>query len=229
MRLQGAGAFLQATSRGVELPRRGAVAVIIRAQAREVVRRLEELDMLAAEIAEAVAEHPITGLVEDARGLGPVVLANLLAEIGDDPTRFRNRRGFLAYLAVIPFTEQSGGSRRDKRRRTAGNNAHKAMWDWGRAVVLHTPAAEAYYWRRREAGDYHPTAIRKVAERLGSAFWHVWSTGEMWDDTALWEPLAEDFDLEAYKTKVKEVTQARKSVKAVNHGVTGRRGTVDAA
>lgn len=168
-------------------------------------------------IAAALASHPMGPLLAPARGAGPSVLSRVIAEIGDDPARFQTLRGFLAYAAVVPYTAQSGSQQRDSRRPTKGNRLHSALWDWAKGASNHHPGAATLYWQRREAGDYHPTATRKLAACIAASIWHCMHTGEVWDDDKVWpQPRP---DLEEYKTKVRADVKARKSNKAVNHGI----------
>lgn len=179
----------------------GAMASIIRTNAEVLIARIAERDRMRDLITLAVQQHPLSELLKGAKGMGDLILPNLLGEIGDDPGRFGNLSNFKSFLAVVPFTEQSGSRSTSKRRRTRGNKAHKAMWDWATAVVMWQPGAKEYYWKLRGRGDLHPTAIRKVAERLASGLWHCWTTGTVWDDAALWKEPRPDLDQFVAETK----------------------------
>jgi Transposase IS116/IS110/IS902 family len=65
---------------------------------------------LAAATAEAFAQHPDGAVVDSFPGIGPLTGARVLAEIGDDRTRFRDARGLKSYAGSAPITVASGKS-----------------------------------------------------------------------------------------------------------------------
>ena len=67
-------------------------------------------DDLAAATAEAFAQHPDMAIVSSFPGIGPLTGARVLAEIGDDRTRFRDARGLKSYAGSAPITVASGKS-----------------------------------------------------------------------------------------------------------------------
>ena len=67
-------------------------------------------DELAAATAEAFAQHPDAAIVSSFPGIGPLTGARVLAEIGDDRTRFSDARGLKSYAGSAPITVASGKS-----------------------------------------------------------------------------------------------------------------------
>ncbi len=53
-----------------------------------------------------------------------------------------------------------------QRRDVKGNRLHRAMWDWAEVSRKNSPGSRAFCWGRRNDGDRHATAIRKVAFKL---------------------------------------------------------------
>jgi transposase len=183
---------------------------LIQLQATNLLQLIDQQAALDKLIQETLAQSPIAQLFSDATGLGPKILGRVLGEIGDDPHRFQTLRGFLAYAAATPYTDQSGKGQRNLRRRARGNNLHAALRFWADAAKHHHPGARQYYWELREKGDFHQTAVRKVMTRIARAFWHCYSTGEIWDDNKLWKPARPDLDqwVLTVQAKVKKTDRA---------------------
>jgi hypothetical protein len=86
-------------------------------------------------------------------GLGSLTGALVLAEIGDDRSRFTNARSVKAYAGSAPATRASGKSftvthRRDKNQRLA-----VVGYVWAFAALTASPGARAHYDRRKITHD----------------------------------------------------------------------------
>jgi transposase len=99
-------------------------------------------------------------------GVGPGVGARLLAEIGDDRTRFATAGGLKAYAGAAPITRASGKRKYVGRRFVKNNRLNHAGYLWAFATLTHSPGANAHYRRRREAGDWHAQALRHLFNRM---------------------------------------------------------------
>lgn len=163
-----------------------------------------------------VPEHPLGKVLLEAPGIGISVAARILGEMGDDPQRFRDKRGLAAFSGMAPVLSQTGkSSGHHTRRQVRGNRLHAAIWDMAGSAVQHSPGAIAYYWRKHAEGDQHPTALRKVGRRLSHGLWHVAKNGDAWSEALLW-PSAPETKAEAlvYADDVREqLGKARKRPK----------------
>ncbi|REF00576.1 transposase [Thermomonospora umbrina] len=65
---------------------------------------------LANAVEEAFRLHPDAEIIASFPGVGPLVGARLLAEVGDDRTRFADARGLKAYAGSAPVTRAGGRS-----------------------------------------------------------------------------------------------------------------------
>jgi transposase len=74
-------------------------------------------DDLAEAAAEAFAAHPDAEILCSFPGIGPLTGARVLAEIGDDRTRFADARALKAYAGSAPVTIASGKSHLVRHRR----------------------------------------------------------------------------------------------------------------
>jgi transposase len=86
--------------------RRQALALVLQIDA-----ACHAADDLAEAAAAAFAGHPDAAILSSFPGIGPVTGARVLAEIGDDRTRFRAARGLKSYAGSAPVTVASGKSR----------------------------------------------------------------------------------------------------------------------
>jgi len=74
-------------------------------------------EQLTAAATEAFAQHPDHDIITSFPGLADLTGARVLAEIGDDPTRFTDARALKAYAGSAPVTRASGRSISITRRR----------------------------------------------------------------------------------------------------------------
>lgn len=65
-------------------------------------------DQLAEAVQDALPQHPDAEILLSFPGLGIQLAARILAEIGDDRTRFADARGLKAYAGSSPVTRASG-------------------------------------------------------------------------------------------------------------------------
>ena len=136
------------------------------------------VDHLAEATAEAFAKHPDAAILTSCPGVGTLTGARILAEIGDDHSRFADSRGLRAYAGSAPVTRASGKSlvvlqRKVKNQRLAG-----VGYIWAFAALTASPHARAHYDRRRALGDGHAAALRNLYNRFLSQLHHCLTTGE---------------------------------------------------
>ena len=106
----------------------------------------------------------------------------VLAEIGDNPTRFSDARGLKAYAGSAPVTRASGKSRAVMHRRVKNQRLAATGYIWAFAALTASPGARAHYDRRRAAGDKHIAAQRNVFNRLIGCLHHCLTTRQHFDE-----------------------------------------------
>ena len=102
----------------------------------------------------------------------------MLAEIGDDRSRFQDAKGLKAYAGAAPVTRASGKSRSVTHRRVKNNRLAAAGYIWAFSALTASPGARAHYDRRRDAGDRHAAAQRNLFGRLLGCLQHCLTTGQ---------------------------------------------------
>jgi transposase len=137
-------------------------------------------DDLAEAAAEAFAAHPDAEILCSFPGIGPLTGARVLAEIGDDRTRFADARALKAYAGSAPVTIASGKSHLVRHRRVKNQRLAAAgyVWIFG---ALPSPQVKAEYDRRRDLGDRHTAAMRNVFNRFLGCLHHCLQTGQKFD------------------------------------------------
>ena len=106
----------------------------------------------------------------------------MLAEIGDDRSRFADARSLKAYAGSAPVTRASGRTLSVTRRRVKNNRLAAAGFVWAFVAATHSPGASTLYYQRREHGDRHAAALRNVFNRLIGCLFHCLQTGQTYDE-----------------------------------------------
>ena len=124
---------IRAVLRALALRQPPAVEAVMGQQLLALLRRFtlacHDAEHLADALTAAFQNHPAAEILRSFPGLGDLTAARLLAEVGDDRTRFRDARALKAYAGASPITRVSGRShtvlaRRVKNQRLAATGHH---------------------------------------------------------------------------------------------------------
>ena len=146
----------------------------------------------AEELAEAAIahfeQHPDAEIITSFPGLGMLAGARVLAEIGDDRSRFADARGLKAFAGSAPITRASGKKtvvlhRHIKNRRLA---AVGPIWALG--SLRASPGARRHYDARRAAGDWNHQAQRHLFNKFLGQLHHCLQTGLLYDEHLAFPP-----------------------------------------
>jgi len=155
-------------------------------QALALLRQLDAACAAADDLEHAATEsfnqHPDAGIITSFPGLGALAGARVLAETGDDRSRFSDAKGLKAYAGAAPITRASGKTRSVTRRRVKNNRLNAAGYIWAFSALTASPGARAHYDRRRGAGDRHAAAQRNLFSRLLGCLHHCLITGQHYDE-----------------------------------------------
>jgi transposase len=139
-------------------------------QALALLRQLDtacaNTDDLAAATIEHFDQHPDAKIITSLPGLGSLTGARVLAEIGDDRSRFTNARSLKAYAGSAPVTPASGKSHTVTHRRVTNQRLAAAGYVWAFAALTAPPRARTHYDKRKTTGDRHTAAQRNLFNRL---------------------------------------------------------------
>jgi transposase len=146
------------------------------------LRVLEDhLDEYRRKITEHFAQHPDHDLFGSLPGLGEKLAPRLLAELGDDRTRFDSAEGLQCYAGTAPVSYQSGQIRKARFRRACQKTLRATVHLWANLTRASCPWAEAYYQQKRAAGQSHACALRCLAQRWLKILWKMWQTRSPYD------------------------------------------------
>jgi transposase len=140
---------------------------------------------------ESFNQHPDAGIITSFPGLGPLTGARVLAETGDDRSRFADAKGLKAYAGAAPVTRASGKTLAVSHRRVKNQRLAAAGYVWAFAALTASPGARAHYDRRKAAGDRHAAAQRNLYGRLLSCLHHCLATGQHYDETTAFAPASQ--------------------------------------
>jgi transposase len=117
-------------------------------------------------------------------GLGVQIGARVLAEIGDDRTRFADARGLKAYADASPITRTSGEKSSITRRWVKNDRLNHAGYLWAFSAITASPGAKAHYHRRRDNhGDWPAAAQRNLFNRMLGQLYQCLQHGQFFDET----------------------------------------------
>jgi transposase len=139
------------------------------------------VDQLTTALVEAFQATPGLRDHHQLPGLADISGAIVLAEIGDDPTRFADDRALQAFAGSAPVTRASGKSRTVVRRRTKNNRLAAIGYSWAFTAAARPSPTREHYLRRRERGDGHPAALRHLFNRLLGQLHHCLRTRQTYD------------------------------------------------
>lgn len=159
----------------------------------EVARAMAAgVDALETALTQAFQEHPMATLVENAPGLGAVLAARVLAEIGDDPHRFPTAASLRCYPGTAPVTRTSGRSSYVTARKVRNKRLADACHWWAFSMLTKSAGARAHYHARRTAKDHHNAALRNLANKLLGKLWWCLRHHQPWNEATAWQTTTPD-------------------------------------
>ncbi|MDQ1031679.1 transposase [Streptomyces umbrinus] len=174
-----------------QLPRvEEALGQQVRALVLQLDAAAQAADDLAAACAERFTEHDDAEIITSFPGLGELTGARILAEIGDDRSRFTDGRALKAYAGSAPITRASGKSLIVHHRKVKNQRLAAVGYVWSFAALSGSRGARGHYDRRRRIGDRHTAALRNLFNRLLGQLHHCLITRQNYDEnTAFPTPL----------------------------------------
>ena len=139
-------------------------------------------DELAAAAVAHFDTHPNAEIITSLPGLGPLTGARVLAEIGDDRSRFTDAKSLKAYAGAAPVTRASGKSLTVTHRRVKNQRLAAVGYVWAFSALTASPGARAHYDRRKTTGDRHTAAQRNLFNRLLGCLHHCLHTQQHYNE-----------------------------------------------
>lgn len=142
---------------------------------------VEGIKQLTSAIEHAVAQLPAGRIVMSFPRAGKLNAAQIVAELGEDPTRFPCEAALAAQAGVAPVTYASGKKLGVAFRWAANKRLRRALTTWADNSRHANPWAAGVYRRARQRGCDHPHAVRILARAWVRVLWRCWTEGVEYD------------------------------------------------
>lgn len=143
-----------------------------------LVQQIRELDGL---IAAHMRQHPDGEILRSFPRSGTINAAQILAEIGDDRSRFLTDDQLAAEGGVAPVTRKSGKHSAVVCRFACNKRLRLALTTWAGNSRHSSPWAASVYHDARARGCDHPHAVRILARAWVRVLWRCWQTQTPYD------------------------------------------------
>jgi hypothetical protein len=124
-----------------------------------------QIAKLEVDLAKRFEGHPDAEIITSLPGLSSVLGARVLAEFGDDPTRYDDARARRRYAGTAPITRASGTRRVVLARVARNRRLFDACYLWAFSSISASAGARRYYDAHRGRGKTHHQALRALANR----------------------------------------------------------------
>jgi transposase len=173
----------------LRIPQMRQPSQVEQAMGRQTIALLRQLDAACTsvdDLTEATVAsfdtHPDAEIITSFPGLGSLTGARVLAEIGDDRSRFTDAKGLKAFAGAAPVTRASGRSLSVTARRVKNQRLASVGYVWAFASLTASPGARAHYDRRRADGDRHTAAQRNLFNRMLGCLHHCLTKHTPYDE-----------------------------------------------
>ncbi|MGW5645152.1 transposase [Saccharopolyspora sp. NPDC003752] len=112
----------------------------------------------------------------------------MLAEIGDDRSRFPDPRGLKAYAGSAPITRASGRKTVVMHRPVKNRRLAAVGSIWALASPKASPRARRHFDARRATGDWNHQAQRHLFNKFLGQLHHCLHTGQLFDEHRAFPP-----------------------------------------
>src|SRR6201998_2866156 len=146
------------------------------------------VDELAQAAIAHFEQHPDAAIITSFPGLGNLTGARVLAEIGDDRTRFADARGLKAFAGSAPITRASGKKTVITHRHIKNRRLAAVGVIWALASLRSSPGARRHFDARRAAGDWNRQAQRHLFNKFLGQLHHCLQTGQLYNEHRAFPP-----------------------------------------
>lgn len=145
-------------------------------------------DALAEAAIAHFEQHPDAEIITSFPGLGLLTGARVLAEIGDDRSRFADARGLKAFAGSAPITRASGKKTVVLHRHIKNRRLNAVGPIWALASLRASPGARRHFDARRAAGDWNHQAQRHLFNKFLGQLHHCLKTSQHYDEHVAFPP-----------------------------------------
>jgi transposase len=138
---------------------------VVRSTVSIVTEMTAQIEALGRELQARFEVHPDAEILRSLPGLGSVLGARVLAEFGDDPTRYADPKARKNYAGTSPITKASGRSRVALARFARNRRLADALDMWAFCSLSTSAGARGHYDEHRARGNTHHQALRSLSNR----------------------------------------------------------------
>lgn len=142
---------------------------------------LEQIAAYEKEIERLFLTHADRQIFESLPGAGKRLAPRLLAELGDDRTRYTACAQIQALAGTAPVLYQSGNYKKAHRRYACLKPLRNALYQFARTSRQQESWADEYYQRKRAEGKSHTVALRALSNVWLRIIYRMWSTKTCYD------------------------------------------------
>jgi transposase len=164
-----------------EAAAKGAVVHALVSALRPLIAAIAEL---TAAIDRTIQAHPDGAVLMSFPRSGRINAAQILAELGDDRSRFLDAEQLAAEAGVAPVTNQSGKHRHVGFRWACNKRLRQAVVCWADNSRHSSAWAASLYRRAIARGCDHPHAVRILARAWLRVLWRCWQDRKPYVATA---------------------------------------------
>lgn len=136
---------------------------------KSILSTIEHLQNQVSKLDEKIAVllRSLGTTIETIPGIGPVLGAIIVSEIGDI-NRFSHASKLVAYTGIDPTVKQSGEFNATKNRMSKRGTPYlrRALWTASIVAAFNDPNLHEYYLKKKNEGKHHGTIIGAIARKL---------------------------------------------------------------
>ncbi|MER6274688.1 IS110 family transposase [Streptomyces sp900105755] len=172
----------------LELPEQvtAAYAATATAHARLLLALNEQISAMEEQVKTHFLAHPDAEIYLSMPGIGLVTGARVLAEFGDDPTRYNSAKARKNYAGTSPVTRASGKSRTVQARYVRNNRLADALQLQAFSALRASSGARRYYDKQRARESGYNAALRQVGNRLVGILHGCLKSRTLYDEATAW-------------------------------------------
>jgi transposase len=141
---------------------------------RQLLPVMEEIRAYDEEIERLFLTHADSHLFSKLPRAGKRLAPRLLAEIGDDRSRYQNAASLQALAGTSPVPYESGNYSKPHRRYACIKPLRNALHQFAWQSTQTEPWAMTYYQRKRNEGKSHSVAVRALSNVWARILFAVW-------------------------------------------------------
>jgi transposase len=179
-------AALREPQLGVAAPTAAAYGAAAVAHARLLIALNEQIATLEEQVSAHFRAHPDAEIYLSLPGMGVITGARVLAEFGDDSTRYTSAKARKNYAGTSPITRASGKTHTVQTRFARNDRLADALHKQAFSALNTSSGARRYYDKQRARdADYNP-ALRQLGNRLVGILHGCLKTRTLYDEATAW-------------------------------------------